>query len=456
MTEPDTDAPPLAGPEETLEPGEKLLSLDDAVAHAAALHQKGFARAAAEIYAKVLRVRPDHIDAMHFLGIAATQLGDPESAEGLIRGVLQREPDHTDALANLGNVLKQLGKLEEAQATYERVLALVPDQPAALNNLGTLHAAAGRHDEAVAAYRKVISQVPTHVEAHHNLGNLLLKLGDQDGALAAYERAVMLTPYSPEAYRKLGLTYAFLDRLEDARKMYRRWAEIAPDDPEAVHMMAAVDGGAVPSRGSDAYVKQLFDRFAASFDMVLERLGYQAPAIVADTLNKLVGDPRGDLDILDAGCGTGLGGPMLKPFARRLIGIDLSDGMIDEARRRGVYDDFVVTELGSYMTAHPGAYDVVTAIDTLCYIGDLAETAGALSRTLKPGGYGIFTVERCDAAEAPSGYRIHTHGRYSHSLEYLQSVFRDAGLNVVTHREEVLRKERGEPVRGLAFVVRQG
>ena len=44
--------------------------------------------------------------------------------------------------------------------------------------------------------------------------------------------------------------------------------------------------------------------------------------------------PAKALDILDAGCGTGLCGPLLAPYARRLVGVDLSDGMLKHAREK--------------------------------------------------------------------------------------------------------------------------
>ena len=40
------------------------------------------------------------------------------------------------------------------------------------------------------------------------------------------------------------------------------------------------------------------------------------------------------LDVLDLGCGTGLCGPLLRPYARALAGVDLSPQMLE--RMRGV------------------------------------------------------------------------------------------------------------------------
>jgi predicted TPR repeat methyltransferase len=436
-------------------PHEIELTVDEAVAEAIRVHQQGFVKAAAEIYDRVLKVKPDHVDALHFLGVAALQLGHPNEATQLIRESLKHAPDNADAHNNLGNVLKSQGHLEEAREAYALALELRPDNPQTLTNLGSILAVTKDHDGALVLYKRVLEMAPDYVEAHHNLGNLYFEMGELEGALNAFKTALTLKPYNTEAYRKLGNVLALVGLMESAREIYKKWTEIAPDDPESHHMLAAVSGENIPLQASAQSVKQLFDRFSNSFDQVLQNLGYSAPAIVADTLKNQIGEPQGSLTVLDAGCGTGLGGPLLRPFAKRLVGLDLSDGMIEKARERNAYDEFVVSELGEYMLGLPATYDVVTAIDTFCYIGDLANTARALATTLTPGGHAIFTVERSLEDKAPNGYLLHPHGRYSHTGQYLDDVLVEAGLEVVLKRQEVLRKEAGKPVEGFAVVARR-
>ena len=62
------------------------------------------------------------------------------------------------------------------------------------------------------------------------------------------------------------------------------------------------------------------------------------------SLAEALGAPESALDILDAGCGTGLCAPLLKPYARVLAGIDLSGGMLVRARARGIYDELIEGE----------------------------------------------------------------------------------------------------------------
>ena len=93
-----------------------------------------------------------------------------------------------------------------------------------------------------------------------------------------------------------------------------------------------------------------------------------------------------DLDVLDAGCGTGLCGPLLAPYARRLVGVDLSERMLDQARARDVYDELVKGELTEYLAASAGTFDAIVSADTLVYFGPLEAVAEAAERALRPGG----------------------------------------------------------------------
>jgi predicted TPR repeat methyltransferase len=106
-------------------------------------------------------------------------------------------------------------------------------------------------------------------------------------------------------------------------------------NPTARHLIAAYTEQDLPDRAADEYVRQLFDGFAASFDNVLGGLAYRAPQLVADRVATLVGPAAANLTVLDAGCGTGLCAPLIKPYARRLVGVDLSPGMLDRARLTG-------------------------------------------------------------------------------------------------------------------------
>jgi predicted TPR repeat methyltransferase len=139
---------------------------------------------------------------------------------------------------------------------------------------------------------------------------------------------------------------------------------------------------------------------------------------------------------------------LLAPFARRLIGVDLSPGMLKLAGEKQVYDELTHAELTEYLGQHPDRFDVIVTADTLVYFGALEAVASAASAALRPGGMLVFTVEEATAPELAASHSLRPHGRYTHGAGYVQQVLTDAGL--VPHIERAdLRLESGIPVPGL-------
>jgi predicted TPR repeat methyltransferase len=154
------------------------------------------------------------------------------------------------------------------------------------------------------------------------------------------------------------------------------------------------------------------------------------------------------LDVLDAGCGTGLCGTLVAPYARRLVGVDLSEGMLAQAKEKEVYDELVKAELTGFLRASEEAFDLIVSADTLVYFGSLHDVVAAAVHSLRPGGRLVFTLEHAVPGRPPADYRLEYHGRYSHSRAYVERVL--AALAVqTTIAEAELRMESGVPVAGL-------
>jgi predicted TPR repeat methyltransferase len=427
------------------------LSLPDALEEAVRLHREGDVEPAETIYESILAALPEQPDALHFLGILRHQQGRSEEAVALMRAALEAAPGYVDAWNNLGNVYKEMERLEEAEAAYREALARNDAYPPAWNNLGVVLGARGAFQEAVDAHRRVLELAPDIADAYFNLANALRRLGDPDAAIAACRRALALNPSHVRAHNLVGYMLYVVGRREDAAEVFRDWLAAEPHNPIAAHMLAASTGDAVPDRASDDFVRRTFDQFADSFDeQLLQRLDYHAPELLAASLAEVLGEPRGGLEVLDAGCGTGLCGPLLRPYARHLTGVDLSPGMLEKAGVRGGYDALHAQELTAYLAANEAAFDVVASADTLVYFGALEAVARAAHGALRPGGWLAFTVERSDETERP--FRINPHGRYSHTEEYLRTVLDHAGFGTIDIAPAVLRQELSRPVEG--WVVR--
>ena len=213
-------------------------------------------------------------------------------------------------------------------------------------------------------------------------------------------------------------------------------------------MMAACTGQHVPGRASNAFVEATFDSFASSFEAKLEKLSYRAPALVGAMLSRSGIEARQHLDVLDAGCGTGLCGAIVAPFARRLVGVDLSERMLAQARDKNLYQTLVKAELTEFLRDKSEAFDLIVSADTLEYFGGLQDVIPAFAGALRPAGTLVFTVEHAAGADASVAYRLEPHGRYSHSRAYVEKVLASSGL-VSDIMPAELRMELGVPVAGL-------
>jgi len=407
----------------------------------------------------ILQRWPGEPNAQHFLGVLRHTQGRVDEAVALIHEALARDPSHAGAWNNLGNVLLSAGRIDDAAKAYEQGVAVAPQQPGAadaLNNLGTVYRKLSRLADAEASCRRAIEARADFADAWYNLSITLMAQGRVHEGLVANSRAVALWPRQLQARDQVIRALVLLGEREQAAALYREWLAEDPNNPVAQHQLAACLGaaGGAPERASDAYVRQVFDAFASSFDAKLEMLHYRAPELVARALAAAVGEPAAALAIVDAGCGTGLCGPLVKPWARLLAGCDLSAGMLRHARERHVYDVLHQAELVYYLDTQPAAFEAIVCADTLCYFGALEAAFAAARRSLRDGGWLVFTVETLPDGDLRD-HVLNPNGRYAHAGRYVAQALEGCSLTLVSMRAESLRTEAGLDVTGWLTVARR-
>lgn len=430
---------------------EDTVELEYALAAAIRLHQTGQLEEAEAVYLTILDQFPKCVEAMHFFGLLMHQQGDSDAAIKLIEQALAEAPQYSDAYNNLGNIYNKLERFEQAADAYSKALDLNPDNPAAYSNFGVVLGHLSRFDEAVEAFSMAVTLQPDNPEFYRNLGNIFKKQGDFAKSTAAYRQVLSLKPYNGENYENLCVVLYLQGNVEEAILLVKQWLEYDPKNPLALHRLESYTGELSLPRASDEYICKTFDSFSDSFDMVLKGLEYKAPFLVADAVKEIQSKAEKVLDIIDAGCGTGLCGPLIKPFAAKLVGVDLSAKMLDKARRRGCYDELIQAELTEFIRAYDSDCDLIVSADTLVYFGDLQPVSQAVASTLLYEGYFVFTLERSED-ELPKGYKIHQHGRFSHTEKYIRSTLGSSGLAVIKIDRVILRYENNVPVDGFLVV----
>jgi predicted TPR repeat methyltransferase len=222
-------------------------------------------------------------------------------------------------------------------------------------------------------------------------------------------------------------------------------------NPETIHLKNALLNQQT-ARPPVGYVEELFDDYAERFDVhLVEKLNYQVPQLVSSVVNRHLGH-QGSSKVLDLGCGTGLVAAQLDHSRiDSLIGVDLSQKMLDKASERGVYHELVKQDIVDYL-ATCTSFDIIIIADTLVYLGDLQDVFLNITQRLSTAGKLIFTVERYqDATEL--GYHLQHTGRYAHRQDYIEGLLTSSGLKDFHVATVQLRQGAGSWVDGLLFVV---
>jgi predicted TPR repeat methyltransferase len=382
------------------------------------LHQRGQLAEAESLYRQILAVLPTHFDSLHLLGVIKGQQDEFGAAVQFFEQAVRVNPGSASAFNNFGHALHALGRRAQALASYDRSLALRPDNPKVLMHRGNVLRELMRPVEALASYDRALLIQPDYVDALTHRSGALTEMGRHDEAVASYRKALACGG--------------------DARQI--------------LYALACLGAEPAPEAAPVDYVKGLFDQYADAFDThLLETLEYQTPALLIDMMRELVPSTSGLLDVLDVGCGTGLCGPLLRPWARTLVGVDLSPKMLGKARERGGYDELECAELVAYLSGQSQRFDVGVAADVLVYIGDLSKVFAGMRSVLRPGGLFGLSVEAGDGTD----FILQPTHRYAHSLGYIRRLAAAHGFAIESAESRVLRKNRDTDVSGHLIVMRR-
>jgi predicted TPR repeat methyltransferase len=386
--------------------------------------------------------------AWHLSGIVHAQSSDFERAVECFRQAIQLDGTMAHCHYNLGLANKELGRLDQAIEAYRQAIAVKSDFLEARNNLANALMLTNANDEAIAALSELVVLFPANADSHYNLANLLQDTGNFDESVEHYQRSLELDPDHSAARENLGRAFTDEGLDDEAKRVWQAWLEREPNNAVAKHMVAATCDQSTAERCESNYVRETFNQdFAKNFESQLARLGYQAPQLLSAALNSVAKDLT-EVDVLDAGCGTGLCGPLVRGMAKRLIGIDLSGDMLAEARKRGDYDELIECEITRYLSEQSQSFDIIICADTLCYFGNLLAVLAAAGESLRSGGWLVFTVE--DRGEPNErGFQLMQHGRFCHTEKYVQQTLLEAGFSIKAITHATLRKERGKSVEGL-------
>ena len=211
----------------------QVISIPDALQWAIAKHRAGAIAEAEQIYAEILKVQPQHADALHLLSAIRYQQGKHDEALELVQQAMRINPDQSFYHNTRGRVFLALGRAEEGVADLERAVQLEPQNAEAYFNLAETLMLRGRIPEAEQTYRRALTLRPVFAAAAAGVGNAMRLQGDLGGALAYLQLAAVLESSSYPFALNLALAFHMLGHLDLAIDRYQGILKDHPDSADA-------------------------------------------------------------------------------------------------------------------------------------------------------------------------------------------------------------------------------
>lgn len=233
-------------------------------------HQKGDFAQAEAFYRQILQHDPTHVNALHFSGVLAYQMGQNQAAIELMRKAISIHPTEYSIYCNLGLALHTQGQLDEAVNSYRHALALQPNFVEARSNLGNALLAQNKMIEAIASYRYALILNPDNdvltqqldyllklnpdiaskqtensaeflqAKMHYDFGVLCHSQWKLAQAAESYKKALGIKLDYIEAYLNLGLVFKDQCKMDDAIQCFQFVLSLKPDYAPAYYNLGIV------------------------------------------------------------------------------------------------------------------------------------------------------------------------------------------------------------------------
>jgi len=348
-------------------------------------------------------------------------------------------------------ILQKTGSIIKAIELYEEILKEDEINFEVYLELGNCYKEIKDYNKALLYLKKAIKLNNKCHLGHFNMSKIYEKINKYEFSLFHLEMVIKICPDSYEAFFSMAQCYRKMKNEDKMIEYLHLTLEKLPEHPGANHLLASFNKNTT-SKYSSEYAENLFDRYADYFeDHLVNSLEYKVPFIIKEKLKslKLSKESR----FLDLGCGTGLLGKSIVESFPNLVGVDISKNMIEETRKKGIYSSLHVGDIEKFLLDNNEKFNLIIAADVFLYIGDLENIFSIIKDSLDDEGYLIFTIELSQVKI--DSYQLAKNGRFSHTIDYIETLFKKKGLTLYEKEEIILRQENKIGQEGVIFILKK-
>jgi predicted TPR repeat methyltransferase len=368
-----------------------------------------------------------------------------------LRQKIEVESGNLEARQYLVSALMDSGDQDVAILELKQIIRLWPDLADAYMMLGVIYQKQSEWTESGKMFSQVVKLQPERVPALVGLASVFNKLNNYEQAIINCQKALEIKPEAKNALRLLAFSLIENNQKDEGRKVLEKFVSLYPDTINADYFLAALSGTNQPDQSPEKYVKDTFDVYAENFENSLVKvLNYNVPELLDSKLRQQVSEYDNKFDIIDLGCGTGLMGQQLTDICSYLIGVDLSEKMLEQAAQKNIYDELICKDIFDTLIIVDRKFDVVVATDVFIYIGRLDSVFKAIHEVMRPGALFGFSIE---VKDDNSSFELQGTGRYAQSVSYIRQLADDNDFQIRSSEKITVRSDHNKLVDGYIFVL---
>ncbi len=291
------------------------------------------------------------------------------------------------------------------------------------------------------------------IETNYQLGLFHLRAKNLSDAEFRFKLVVYFQPKHYQAIYHLARCLYAKNKIEKAREKLLNCLKINNNFQEAKYLLSVIDDKSDISHIPNSIIEEYYDNLAEYYDEEFSHAnGYRLAEHLVDLLAHYIKDRNKSYKVLDLGCGTGQCSDYLvdKIKITELIGIDLSQNMLEKAKYLSKKDSYIFNKLVKvdyldYIEKTKNKYDIIISGLALHFHKNLLHVFKGISSILLPSGIVAFSIEKSlSEKDASLNYSCEN---FCYKIEYIKKTIKDAGLKLISFKEHQIKNDR------LAFVV---